>query len=367
MRKRYFLFLLPLFFSGLLPAQTTTISVVFHVVYNTSQQNIPDSCLQHQLDVLNEDFNAVNADIWKVPAAWVPLIGSMNVNFVLATVDPQGNATTGIERRQYPTTSWTTNDNVKFFATGGLDAWPDTSYLNIWVCNLSGGLPGYTQFPGGPAATDGVVLNWQFTGRGSYAQAPFNLGRVGTHEVGHWFGLLHFTAYSNCAFDQDNIPDTPTYSHQGIYGGFTTFQVITDACNPSAPGVMWMNYMTYVNDSSMHFFTQDQVDTMTWVMNNMRFGNSPSSVADAPAQQKIVRIFPSPSSSGLFTLTRSIANAPATITVYNLPGEIVARSFTLAAAEKTFALDLSTLPNGCYIVTVMQNGIQETERVIIAR
>ena len=35
---------------------------------------------------------------------------------------------------------------------------PASRYLNLWVCNLGGGLLGYAQFPGGPASTDGVVI-----------------------------------------------------------------------------------------------------------------------------------------------------------------------------------------------------------------
>ncbi len=117
MKKNYFL-LVVILFPFVNSFSQTNINVVFHVVYNTTAQNIPDSCLQQQLDVLNEDFNAANADIWKVPTAWQPIIGNMNVHFQLATIDPLGNSTTGIERRQYPTISWTTNDNVKHFAIG---------------------------------------------------------------------------------------------------------------------------------------------------------------------------------------------------------------------------------------------------------
>jgi anti-anti-sigma factor len=47
---------------------------------------------------------------------------------------------------------------VKSAATGGADPWPSDRYLNIWVCTLARGLLGYAQFPGGPPATDGVVI-----------------------------------------------------------------------------------------------------------------------------------------------------------------------------------------------------------------
>ena len=71
-----------------LSAQPVTIPVVFHVVYQTTAENVHDTILQEQLDVLNEDLNAVNADLWKVPAAWQPIIGNMQITFVLASIDP---------------------------------------------------------------------------------------------------------------------------------------------------------------------------------------------------------------------------------------------------------------------------------------
>lgn len=369
MRKIYFpLFAFALLLAGLKSQAQTTINVVFHVVYKTTAQNVPDSCLQQQLDVLNEDFNAANPDLWKVPSAWVPIIGNMNVNFVLASIDPSGNPTTGIERHQTVTTSWTTNNNVMHASMDGLDAWPDTSYLNIWVCNLQGGLMSYSQFPGGPAATDGVVIHYQATGRGSYCLSPFNLGRAGTHAVGHWFGLKNFAPSQSCANNDDQINDTPTYTSQSIYGGFNPFQVVTDACNPSAPGIMWMNFMTYVDDSSMYFFTQEQTDTMNWYLSNMRIGLGNPLGVSAPANPKsLLSIFPSPSASGYFTIHRPEAENAAAVTVYNSLGELVASLPPIEAGEKTAALDLSFLPAGIYTAVLTSENSKESQRISIVR
>ena len=364
MKKNYFL-LVVILFPFVNSFSQTNINVVFHVVYNTTAQNIPDSCLQQQLDVLNEDFNAANADIWKVPTAWQPIIGNMNVHFQLATIDPLGNSTTGIERRQYPTISWTTNDNVKHFAIGGLDAWPDTSYLNIWICNLASGLLCYAQLPGGPAATDGVVIHYQVTGRGTYTISPYNLGRAGTHGVGHYYGLMNYAGDPNCSIDQDNIPDTPNYSSTSIYGGFNPFQVVTDACNPTAPGVMWMNFMTFVDDSSMYFFTQDQVDTMTWVMLNMRLGSSSGNSIATYSETHLMDIFPSPSPNGIFTV-KHLNSEKVVVHIYNLlNSEVATRTFS--EGETNSILDLSCMASGIYSVVLMNGEKVETKKICIAR
>lgn len=364
--RNLYLFLLLFVFTGKNIHAQATINVVFHVVYKIAAQNIPDSCLQHQLDVLNEDFNAANSDLWKVPSAWVPIIGNMNVNFVLASTDPNGNPTNGIERFQTTVTSFNTNNAVCYSAQGGLDAWPDTSYLNIWVCNLAGGLLGYSQFPGGNPATDGVVLHYRNTGRGSYCLPPFDLGRAGTHEVGHWFGLRNFTNQSSCSIDGDQIPDTPTFVSSNVYGGYAPFQVLTDVCNPSTPGIMWMNFMGFTNDSSMYFFTQNQVDTMTWVLNNMKVGLI-NGVENFSSNEMHATIFPSPSANGIFTINRTIAANDASVNVYNALGESILPVFRMQPAEKTMSLDLSAFPDGIYLVTITVQGKQHTSKIIIAR
>jgi hypothetical protein len=340
MKKNYIAFsVLLLFFATQSKAQTN-INVVFHVVWKTAAQDIADSCLQHQLDVLNEDFNAANPDLWKVPSAWQPIIGNMNVNFVLASQDPSGNPTNGIERIQTTVSSFTTNNNVMHNSTGGLDAWPDTSYLNIWVCNMNGIPMSYSQFPGGPAATDGVVIDYRGCGRGSYCMAPFDHGRSGTHAVAHRFGLRNFAPSQGCATDDDQMPDTPTYTDPLMNGAYNSFQVVTDACNPSSPGIMWMNFMTFMNDTSMYFFTQDQTDTMTWVMNNMRTGLGGPTGIHAAVANTAFSVFPSPSSDGNFRFQRTGTADEALLYAYNSLGAVAA-IFPLSASEQTGAISLS--------------------------
>ena len=114
-----------------------------------------------------------------------------NIVFRLAQVDPEGNPTTGITRKQTTVTTFGLNDQVKFESSGGVNAWPTNKYFNIWVCNITGGILGYAQFPNsGSASTDGVVILYSAFGFNSPA-APYNKGRTATHEVGHWLGLYH--------------------------------------------------------------------------------------------------------------------------------------------------------------------------------
>jgi len=229
-----------------------TIPVVVNVIWNTTAENISDAQIQTQIDVLNADFRALNADRLNTPSIFSSLIADFEINFCLATQDPNGNATTGIRRQNTATTAFSSNDAMKFTAQGGLDAWDRNKYLNFWICDLSGGLLGYAQFPGGAAATDGVVCDYQYVGTIGTATAPFNKGRTATHEVGHWLNLRHIWGDATCG--SDLVSDTPT--HNTSNGGCPSYPHYS-TCS-GAPVEMTMNYMDYTDDACMYMFTPGQ-------------------------------------------------------------------------------------------------------------
>ncbi len=234
-----------------------TIPVVVHVVWKTDAQNISDAQVMSQIDVLNQDFQLLNADSNNVPSVFKPLVADAKVQFCLAKQDPQGNPTTGIVRVQTTKSSFLTNDNVKFTSKGGDDAWDASKYLNLWVCNLSFGVLGYAQFPGGPAATDGVVILYKSFGLSTFT--PYNLGRTATHEVGHWLNLRHIWGDDGSACTgSDLVDDTPNQADENY--GKPAFPTIS--CNNGPNGDMFMNYMDYVDDDAMMMFSMGQKDRM---------------------------------------------------------------------------------------------------------
>ena len=239
-------------------ARLTTLKVVVHVVYRSAQENISDAQVKSQIDVLNRDFRAKNTDRRKVPAVWKSLVIDSNIQFALATRDPNGKRTSGITRTATTALEFGPDNSVKSKKTGGVDPWPTDRYLNMWVCKLSGGLLGYAQFPGGPAKTDGVVvLHSAFGSRGA-VKAPFNKGRTATHEVGHFLGLRHIWGDRNDCSGNDFVADTPPARQANM--GKPKFPQIT--CNNGPSGDMFMNYMDYVDDAAMFMFTAGQVARM---------------------------------------------------------------------------------------------------------
>lgn len=234
------------------------IPVVVHVVYNAAAENISTAQINNQIKVLNRDFRATNPDKSKVPVPWRGLISDANIKFVLATKDPAGNATNGITRTRTTRPNFGTNDSVKSVATNGANPWPTDRYLNLWVCNLRGGLLGYAQFPGGPPATDGVVVTYRAFGTTGTATAPFNLGRTTTHEIGHYLNLRHIWGDTEDCSGSDLVADTPNAA--GPNYGKPIFPHIS--CRNGPNGDMYMNYMDYVDDDSMFMFTTQQVARM---------------------------------------------------------------------------------------------------------
>ncbi|WP_223032546.1 zinc metalloprotease [Hanstruepera marina] len=214
------------------------IPVYVHVVYSNSSENVSDQQINSQMSVLNEDFRATNNDTNQAPSEFAGLIADSEITFSLA----------GVFRHSNSRTSWGTNDAVKA-------AYPPVTpntHLNIWVCNIGGGILGYAQFPGGSSSTDGVVLLYSSLPGGS--AAPYNEGRTATHEVGHYLNLRHIWGDGRCRQD-DFVADTP--SSDGPNYGCPSYPTVNCRSND-----MTMNYMDYVDDACMYMFTEGQKTRM---------------------------------------------------------------------------------------------------------
>ena len=245
-----------------------TIPVVVHVVYYNSNENISDQQIFSQIDIINEDFRRLNADTINTPSAFQSVAADTEIEFCLASEDPNGNTTTGITRTATSQSSFSTNDGVKYSSSGGVDAWNTSEYLNIWVCDLSGGLLGYAQFPGGTASSDGVVCDYAYFGNMGTATSPYDQGRTLTHEIGHWLNLRHIWGDSFCGNDFCN--DTP--EHSGSNYGCPNFPSTSNCNGNGSSGDMFMNYMDYTDDACMNIFTNDQKTRMIAAINTSRAG-----------------------------------------------------------------------------------------------
>jgi len=223
------------------------IPVVVNVLYRTTAENISATQIQSQIDVLNKDFNALNSDYNSVPALFSGVKANVGITFVLDQVI----------RKSTTKTSWGTTDAMKKTSKGGLAPTSPTTKLNLWVCTIGGGILGYAQFPGGSSTTDGVAIDSKYFGLSGSANAPYNLGRTATHEVGHWMNLRHIWGDANCG--SDLVSDTPTHNDANygvpVYPHYST-------CS-GTPVEMTMNYMDYTDDNAMYMFSTGQKSRMS--------------------------------------------------------------------------------------------------------
>lgn len=223
------------------------IPVVVNILYRTASENISPTQIQSQIDILNKDFNALNTDYNSVPPLFSGVKSNIGISFVLDQV----------VKKSTTKPSWGTKDTMKRANKGGLDAISPTTKLNIWVCTIGGGILGYAQFPGGPPATDGIVIDSRYFGNSGVANAPYNLGRTATHEVGHWLNLRHIWGDANCG--SDLVSDTPT--HNGPNYGVPVYPHYSTCTG--TPVEMTMNYMDYTDDKAMYMFSTGQKDRIS--------------------------------------------------------------------------------------------------------
>ncbi len=267
------------------------IPVVVHVIHNGeavgSGSNVSFAAIQSQIDVLNEDFRRMlGSNGWNSNAVGA----DTKIEFCLAQRRPDGSAfaagepgvnrinrtTAGFSTPPFSTNyidatikPWTYNNNSPTATRG----WDPAKYMNIWLCNISGGILGYAQFPQSPiggmgcgtpvASTDGVVFLYSSIGKSAITgfAAPYNEGRTATHEIGHWLGLRHIWGDGGCTVD-DYCNDTPEAAAANY--GCTPINSCTAA--PDAGVDMIENYMDYTDDLCMNIFTEDQKMRMRTVL-----------------------------------------------------------------------------------------------------
>ena len=274
-------------------ATVITIPVVVHVVHSGqaigTAPNTTDAQIQSQITVLNQDFRRLLG----TPGYNTNPIGAdVEIEFVLAKQDPNGNPTNGIDRVNFSQLSWSNTEIETILKPATI--WDPALYLNMWSLKFTDNtLLGYAQFPdgsslgglnvsGGSANTDGVVSSYDVFGSSDFGgsfllAAPYNKGRTMTHEVGHWLGLRHIWGDGDgdeaankpdCAAS-DFCADTPQAGWEH-YDCLTTY----DTCPTNAGNDMVENYMDYTNDECMNIFTQNQKDRITVIMNNAARRNS---------------------------------------------------------------------------------------------
>lgn len=242
-----------------------TLPIVVHVIHQNGDENISfDQILQGVSD-LNEGFANVNSYDR----------GSgldTEIRFCLATIDPNGNFTNGVTRKEHSLTVM--NMNKDDAALKNIVRWDPTRYINIWLveeilpaCDIDPA--GYATLPGahgGPL--DGIVCEASTFGFAS---------KVAIHEMGHYLGLLHTfeggCSNGDCTLEGDLICDTPP---DNTTGSLPNCEAANSCATDSLSGFdsdvadLATNYMDYGNLGCFHDFTPNQSERMNGVVATIR-------------------------------------------------------------------------------------------------
>lgn len=230
-----------------------TIPVVFHIIHTYGAENISDQQVQDQMAILNRDYRLLNADTSDVIPEFKQIYGDVGIEFKLATIDPFGNCTNGIEHI-YSHETFQGDDYSK------LHQWYRANYLNVWVVeSMENGVAGYAYYPtateGSGFFRDGVIILNDYIGSIG-TSSPYN-SRALTHEIGHYLGLSHTWGSTNdpgVACGDDYMADTPITK-----GSQLVCNTNMAVCTPGVKENV-QNYMDYSYCSRM--FTLNQVSAM---------------------------------------------------------------------------------------------------------
>jgi Pregnancy-associated plasma protein-A len=355
------------------------IPVVVHVIHNNSNGtigganngNISDFQIQTQIKVLNEDYrkkagtrgfnsNQVGVD--------------MRIEFYLATKDPNGKPSTGITRNFNSKELFDVFDDNLLLSN--ISYWDSEKYLNIWVTSLADDYLGFAEFPTGdfngleldeiPAKLDGIMIDHSVFGSrtGTATTGTYSYGRTLTHEIGHWFGLIHIWGDEFCG--EDFCSDTPAQEKGNLS---TNCSPKYSFCSGTRTLNMSENFLDYTPDSCMNVFTIEQSRRVRAVieLSKRRKRLITNSEFNLPEVAKIeIRMLENPASTDEISfqlLTKTYENME--VIIYDILGRKIDNFIFEDSPSRIVTLQKKSFGLGIYYIRAISDSGSDTKRLIL--
>ncbi len=329
------------------------IPVVVHVVHLGeaigTATNISDIQIQQAISGLNDRFKNTNG-----------LGVDVELEFCLASKDPNGNSSNGINRingssiPNYQSNGVAPTGNT---CTGAvektlkdLSRWPVSDYYNIWVVSkiCNGGFVGYASYPVGGLYDGLVIVSTSMTS---------NSGTL-PHEVGHGFFLYHTfngdggnvscPVDTNCLVNGDRICDTPPHKQGDCV-----------ANNPCSSNGVWdnsrYNYMSYC--PLVNRFTQGQKDRIRATASVspraslLSSGGCGSLGLNEINNTTLFSVFPNPAQSAINVSADKKLLGSAYV-VYDHTGKIILKGVIFS---ENSTIEIGNLAAGIYLFSLGEN------------
>jgi len=346
--------------------ESYTIPVVMHVFHFGDVGKMEMDQALSGLEILNQDFNGLNDGWDTIDSEFDSIKGTLDINFCLATIDPEGNPTTGVIYHE---------DQEAMLNQGDLfqHAWDNYKYLNIYFPKYTNGAPSdftaYAYFPstfGSNNNSGGIFyssIRWGY-GNDSELDVGDDWASVCSHEAGHWLNLRH-TFEGDCS-QGDLVEDTPpttggTIELEGCYNNDFSCGVATNGSN----------FMDY-NHRCKKMFTEGQIERMEaalflpsritlWDEANLIATGClelDTSTDDEDFKNEVI-VYPNPASDYLVFEMNELDSQ---LKIYNSRGQIFFNDFFL---QKENQIDVSQYSKGIYFYSIRSAGKIKTGKFIV--
>lgn len=356
------------------------IPVVVHVIHNNRDSlvfggkgnaNISVAQIESQIRILNEDYRKKEGTRGYNTN---PVGVDMEIEFYLATQDPNGNPTSGILRRYNAKAAYNINSDLEQISA--LSYWPSDRYLNMWIVPELSGFLGYAQFAAANyeglqmyyeqfPRTDGVFLGHAYVGdTGDLADQTYAYGRTATHEIGHWLGLIHTWGDDYCGTDYCNDTPPTESANRTRYCNDTYSTCVSGQRTKN----MIENYLDYSPDACMNIFTADQKKRVRAVLevSTRRQKLIAGSNTLSDTDHLVVSVYPNPVNSQLIAFDatfKGIQNLQFSLT--NTAGHVLYSDNRSSQPSNRFFLPVKGLTQGVYLLQVQTPTEKKVTRVYI--